>query len=760
MNSYFEKYVGQGFVPFSFSKIHLDKNGKKEMKFPAWKTITKENCANFKMGESLAIRTGKISGITVIDFDTPEAYKEMCAKYDFADTYTVRTKKGFHAYFKYCPLLKTDSKVLPNIDVRNDNGIIIAPPTSYSDSDYNMYRYELVHDSLLMNIPLELVHELQDDDISSLGSTSEESKREIKMGDYEKSILDNIDPKLYTSYEDWLKFIWAIANSFENGIQIADDFSKTVDGYKGIHDVEKHIEDDSTHSISFSYLMNLSKKSNLVNHQKLVNNHRDDNTKKISTAFLEENKVNVAKNAVQEAKQKLKEAKQEEKIQKRHDAEQTSNELYEAQRIRFEKTHCKILNEGFYVRDEDNIVSILSEHMIKACYKHIQVGFSQMGVPISFISRWLDCNNSIRCATKIGIYPKNCPRDTYNLWKPFAMELIDDYEPHLDAIELFKRHISILCNHDSTVSDWFIRWIAQAIQFPEIKTTMPTFVSKEGAGKNSLLELLHKLLGSKKIFETTDPARDVFGAFNSQMADSFLVILSELSPIDMKNASGKIKGLITDATISINTKGVKQYNVDSYHRFIVFTNNEEAIKPTKDDRRNVVIRCSDELCKPDKTPEQLAIINDYISKFRILLSDLNAQKTIYEYLKQIPDLDQFHTQPPPRTEFHKTQSELSMSPIEQWVREFTLFHHAKEEVKLSSGDIYNQFREWAHINASKYECTKQQFGVRLTNLKLQGLTKGEHTRSGETKIFNIPLLKTKYGIVNVEREPEETFSEV
>jgi hypothetical protein len=69
-------------------------------------------------------------------------------------------------------------------------------------------------------------------------------------------------------------------------------------------------------------------------------------------------------------------------------------------------------------------------------------------------------------------------------------------------------------------------------------------------------------------------------------------------------------------------------------------------------------------------------------------------------------------------------------------------------------------RDRAHTNASKYECTKQQFGVRLTNMKLQGLTKGEHTRSGETKIFNISLLKTKYGIINVEREPEETFSEV
>jgi phage/plasmid-associated DNA primase len=292
MNSYFEKYVEQGFVPFEFGKIHLDKNGKKQMKFPSWKDITKENCADFKMGESLAIRTGEISGITVIDFDTPEAYKETCAKYNIADTYTVRTRKGFHCYFEYCPFLPTATGVLPDVDVRNDNGIIIAPPTSYSDNDYNVYRYELVQDSKIMAIPLEFMHELQgskQDDISSLGSTSEE-QMEIKMGDYEKSILNNINPKYYTSYDDWLKFIWAIANSFENGIQIADDFSKTVNGYKGIHDVEKHIEDDSTHSISFSYLMNLSKKSNPVKHSELVASQKDIRYKQMTASFLESNK--------------------------------------------------------------------------------------------------------------------------------------------------------------------------------------------------------------------------------------------------------------------------------------------------------------------------------------------------------------------------------------------------------------------------------------------------------------------------------------
>ncbi len=50
-------------------------------------------------------------------------------------------------------------------------------------------------------------------------------------------------------------------------------------------------------------------------------------------------------------------------------------------------------------------------------------------------------------------------------------------------------HIKVLCNHDDVVFDYFIKWIAQMIQHPETKTNCPTFISKEGAGKGTLMRL-------------------------------------------------------------------------------------------------------------------------------------------------------------------------------------------------------------------------------------------------------------------------------
>jgi hypothetical protein len=666
----------------------------------------------------------KGTGYIVIDIDQKTSYEKMIEVYPIlADTlYVPGNTKGGHFYFKTEWKGKQDY-----VDCLDDliGDIIVNQIFELEDKEWNNKTIQTITSSEMQSMVVFDKQHVFDEPEEIIEPVTIEYVNPIPIGEFERDILNNIDAKYYTSYMDWLKFIWAIRfSNFENALDIADEYSKRVQGYVSRDDVEKKMMDSRHEQIGWGYLMNLSKKSNSKQH----------------TEINKKNKMNIKQNETKE-------------LQLKNDS------IFDTMCKQFEITHCKILDNGFYVRDEDNIVTVLSEKTMKACYKHIQAGWSQMGVPISFIDRWLSCNNNIRSKKTIGIYPVNCPENAYNLWKPFEMELTTEWEEKSDAISIFKKHISVLCNHEKEVSDWFIRWIAQFIQFPEIKTTMPTFVSAQGAGKNTLLELIRKLIGNSRVFETTDPARDVFGSFNKQMANCFLVILSEISSNDMKNADGKIKGLITDPTLYINPKGVDQYPIDSYHRFITFTNNSEAIKPVKGDRRNVVIRCSDELCKIDangipKSETELQKINEYINRFRSILTDVDSQKTIYEYLKTL-EVSDFHTEQPPKTEFHKLQAELTISPIEQFIRQFTLQHHDKNEVKLSSGSLYLQFKDWCAIYNKGYDCSSQQFGIRLKNLNVQGIEKGGHTKNGETKIFNIPILKQKFNITMVEKDVEE-----
>jgi hypothetical protein len=556
-----------------------------------------------------------------------------------------------------------------------------------------------------------------DEEVVSVAST--ETKQTIPFTDFERSILDNIDAKDYSSYMDWIKFIWAIRFSyFHNAIDIADEYSQRVPGYQSRDDVETKMMDSRHEKIGWGYLMNLSKKSNPQVHSEIVK------------------------------KNKLKCKKQE-----AQDLDEENTRIFNELAAEFEKSHCKIIDNGVYIRDEDNEITLISEKVLIQCYKHMKAGSSSNGSPISFINRWVHSNDSIRHKKKMGIFPAKCPENTYNLWKPFEMELVKTWSQDDEAVSLFRHHVSILCNHQENVTDWFMKWMAHAVQHPETKNgMMPTFVSNQGAGKNTLLEVLQGILGRAKVFDSSDPSRDVYGSFNGLMKDAFLVSLSELSPKDLKDACGKLKALITDGSISINQKGIDSYQIASYHRFVVFTNNEETIKPTKDDRRNCVIRCSDELCKKDsfgntKSEEELEHINQHIKKIRAVLDDQNALKSIYEALKKI-DVSAFIDEPPPQTEFHKNQSQLTMNPIDSFLKDFALQNQHSIDVEVSSGSLFQMFKTWASENNKGYDCTSTQFPIRLKNLKINGITNGGHTRQGNSRVLNIPLLKMRYGIID------------
>ena len=81
-----------------------------------------------------AILTGKPSNLTVVDIDRMSSHRKLLeAIPELASVRTVKTRKGFHLFFTYDPRLKstTDCFTFPNIDIRNERGCVLAPPTTY-----------------------------------------------------------------------------------------------------------------------------------------------------------------------------------------------------------------------------------------------------------------------------------------------------------------------------------------------------------------------------------------------------------------------------------------------------------------------------------------------------------------------------------------------------------------------------------------------------------------------------------------------------
>jgi len=159
-------------------------------------------------------------------------------------------------------------------------------------------------------------------------------------------------------------------------------------------------------------------------------------------------------------------------------------------------------------------------------------------------------------------------------------------------------------------------------------------------------------------------------------------------------------------------------------------------KTSNEDRRNLIIRCSDE--KKGDT--------EYFDTMYKYLDDINVIRTCYDYFKSIEGVDKFRDIPIPQTEYQNNLKELSKSPIEQWLESFTREHITEERVELLGTEVYELFKNWCFNNNVKYDISCVKLGVRLINMNISGVEKGNHTKRGDTKMFIIPCLVEYFNI--------------
>eukprot|EP00966_Prymnesium_polylepis_P222179 5140834-Prymnesium_polylepis.1 len=262
----------------------------------------------------------------------------------------------------------------------------------------------------------------------------------------------------------------------------------------------------------------------------------------------------------------------------------------------------------------------------------------------------------------MNLYPNHsvCPEDEYNLWTPFAYDLLEgEYERDDDALALFLHHMSCLCDHDEAVTDFVLMWLAQMIQYPENKSIVVAFISREGAGKGLLVQLITVWFGKKKVISTENAKRDVFGDFNSQLLHAFFCNLNELSAKDFYDAYGRYKAMVTDPTITINQKGKDQIEMKSCHRFMASSNNEDCMPTHEGDRRQLLIRSSNELIG-DQT---------HTDKMVALKGNVSGMRTIWDHLKHLKCPKHIDHTCMPITSFHQDIKKQNQSPIMHWIED-------------------------------------------------------------------------------------------
>ena len=60
---------------------------------------------------------------------------------------------------------------------------------------------------------------------------------------------------------------------------------------------------------------------------------------------------------------------------------------------------------------------------------------------------------------------------------------------------------------------------------------------------------------------------------------------------------------------------------------------------------------------------------------------------------------------------------------------------------------YDLFIAWSKKCGLEYTCTLPAFGLRVKNLKINGISKGLKTNKGETICFNIELMRNHFKMI-------------
>lgn len=145
-------YIEQGFniIPVKSDKKPAIKSWvnfqKEKINVQKFDELLMEAKRNGNSVQGIAVLTGEISGITVVDFDLGS--KDLFEGYE---TPTVKTGSGGkHYYFKYTENIQQSANRELKIDIRNDGGYAIMPP---SKTDKGIYEWVKDFQTPLLDLP-------------------------------------------------------------------------------------------------------------------------------------------------------------------------------------------------------------------------------------------------------------------------------------------------------------------------------------------------------------------------------------------------------------------------------------------------------------------------------------------------------------------------------------------------------------------------------------------------------------------------------
>lgn len=363
---------------------------------------------------------------------------------------------------------------------------------------------------------------------------------------------------------------------------------------------------------------------------------------------------------------------------------------YESVKAKFEKNHFMIEaplsfgRETTYRGQETYHLYKLSEYStLVQTYMYEDLVNTNNGEvyvkKVKFLPKWLDDKNK-RSYKQIDFIPNEIVSDeTYNTFQGFNCAKEYKYEEKPEVIELFTELVNVLTDHEANSSKYLISYIADMFQNtdrnPEVAIL---FKSKQGYGKDTLIDLVMAMMGDSYIART-DKIEDMLGKFNSRIKNKIILQLNELEGKDGWEYRDKLKGIISSKTVSIKEEHMKPYDQAFFSRIFIMSNRVNPIEVAQDDRRFCVFKAHYK--KPSR---------EFFNKIHQIPKCKDSLYTLYNYLMNYPIEIKSWCDERPMTTAYKNMKENNINPLYQYIKEIIVDEKIDDYMEKEDGAYLRQ----------------------------------------------------------------------
>jgi hypothetical protein len=333
--------------------------------------------------------------------------------------------------------------------------------------------------------------------------------------------------------------------------------------------------------------------------------------------------------------------------------------IYDLMKVEFEKHHFHIMQPPVYAMMLKNQEGEVTPQLFnKYDFSNNTADWIDKDGK-NFVGEWVkDTKHRKYNGLAFQPYAKNTadksPKEYYNTFLPFTAEPIKSDKCDISN---FNRLINSLCGQDEACADYLLKYIADIFQNPSILPERAIIIKgEEGCGKDTLLDIIMKLMGRNYCHRTED-MNTVFGEFNEAIQDKIIVQFNEIEGKDAKKYEQKIKGLITKKDMYINIKGIRQFTHRNQLRAFFFSNGKTPIQVQAGSRRWFIVKCDGEL---------INCVDFFDNLYDVDMENQEWINTLMHYLMNI-DLSNFKIKNPPQSKEHHNLKSTNIKPIYQFL---------------------------------------------------------------------------------------------